>query len=262
MRDTINILGYWIKELRKIVEFQEIAKVEDIEFLRLYGATQQIEDNMYIVLADEYGIKRMEKIAGIYPDANDTLEQRRTRLYSYWNDRRPYTLEELKSRLKNICGSDDFEVDMDYPNFHISINTHVGGYGVFEEITNLLDYYLPANLVLELQNLCKGTGTASVYVGTGTVTAMSYTVTNDINGTYPLTQEMYLASPMGVSEGHLVTNDINVGYTPQMALNGAVGVLTGADVTVTNDINSKMELSEDKTVGEAVSTSMVITLTE
>lgn len=37
MRDSVNIIKYWIKELRKIREFQELAKTEDLEFLRLYG---------------------------------------------------------------------------------------------------------------------------------------------------------------------------------------------------------------------------------
>lgn len=35
MRDSVNIIKYWIKELRKIREFQELAKTEDLEFLRL-----------------------------------------------------------------------------------------------------------------------------------------------------------------------------------------------------------------------------------
>ena len=41
MRDSVNIIKYWIKELRKIREFQELAKTEDLEFLRLYGETDQ-----------------------------------------------------------------------------------------------------------------------------------------------------------------------------------------------------------------------------
>lgn len=37
MRDNVQIIKYWIKELRRVAEFKEIAKTEDIEFLRLYG---------------------------------------------------------------------------------------------------------------------------------------------------------------------------------------------------------------------------------
>ena len=99
MRDTVDILKYWIKELRRVIEFQEIAKVENIEFLRLYGETQRTLNNMFIEYADEYGVKRLENIAGIYPESTDTLEQRKARLYVYWNDKEPYTERELKNRL-------------------------------------------------------------------------------------------------------------------------------------------------------------------
>ena len=75
MRDSVNIIKYWIKELRKIREFQELAKTEDLEFLRLYGETDRALKNLFIETADEYGVKRLEKIAGIYPEAEDTLEQ-------------------------------------------------------------------------------------------------------------------------------------------------------------------------------------------
>lgn len=108
MRDSVNIIKYWIKELRKIREFQELAKTEDLEFLRLYGETDRALKNLFIETADEYGVKRLEKIAGIYPEAEDTLEQRKARLYVYWNDKEPYTEGELRQAVKNKKKGGDF----------------------------------------------------------------------------------------------------------------------------------------------------------
>ena len=128
MRDSVNIIKYWIKELRKIREFQELAKTEDLEFLRLYGETDRALKNLFIETADEYGVKRLEKIAGIYPEAEDTLEQRKARLYVYWNDKEPYTEGELRNRLESLCGAGNYEIISDYKKYLIHIITNVGGY--------------------------------------------------------------------------------------------------------------------------------------
>ena len=47
MRDNVQIIKYWIKELRRVAEFKEIAKTEDIEFLRLYGETDRALKSVY-----------------------------------------------------------------------------------------------------------------------------------------------------------------------------------------------------------------------
>ena len=262
MRDSINILKYWIKELRKIREFQEIARVEDIEFLRLYGETQRALNNMFIEYADEYGISRLEKVCGIYPDINDTLEIRRTRLYVYWNDKNPYTEKELRSRLENICGEGNVEVVSDYTNYLIQIITHVGGYGVFDEVARMLDYFLPANLLLDLKNSIYEEGTTGIYYGVGSATAISYTITNDINANYPVDGYLYTGFPVLAVSEHLVTNDIEGTFTSNMALNTGSSVLHAVEAVVTNDINSQAELNEEKSVSNAITTSIVITIKE
>lgn len=259
MRDKFDILSYWIKEIRRIIEFQEIAKVENIEFLRLYGATDRALKNMFIETADEDGIKRLEEIARIYPEPEDTLEQRRARLYVYWNDKEPYTEEELRGKLESLCGEGNFEINSDYKNFFIQILTHVGGYGIFDEVTRMLDYFLPANLVLDLQNAISGQTSAGLYYGVGGVTAIAYTVTNDIEESYPLDQQFYFAHPMVVASEALSTNDISGEYTSDLALSHGMGTVQAFELSVTNDINSVNELSEEKAMGSVVTTSQIIT---
>lgn len=260
MRDSVNIIKYWIKELRKIREFQELAKTEDLEFLRLYGETDRALKNLFIETADEYGVKRLEKIAGIYPEAEDTLEQRKARLYVYWNDKEPYTEGELRQRLESLCGAGNYEIISDYKKYLIHIITNVGGYGIFDEITRMLDYFLPANLVLDLENVLRGEGSAGIYYGVGGVTAMSYTITNDIKEEYPLEQGLYIAHPFLTASEGVITNDISESYSSELTLYPGVGSAQAVSKTVTNDINSVNELNEEKTVGIAVSTSQVITV--
>lgn len=259
MRLNLDMIKYWIPELRKIPEFRELAKVWDIEFKRLYGCTQKTLDDTFIDTSSEDGINRLEKIAGIYPDEGDSLEHRRTRLYSYWNDRKPYTEEELYNRLRTLCGSSNFEINSDYRKFFLQIITHVGGTGVMEEIEYMLDYFIPSNLIVELKNILTGGSTAGIFFGVGTVTSMAYTITNDIESIYPFINDLYIAHPMVWASETLVTNDISGSYKSEMMLNQGVVPIRAVKLQVTNDINSKAELIEEKTIGAVVSTSQIIT---
>ena len=231
MRGDFNIIEYWIKQLRKIKEFQEIAKVENHEFERLYGATDRAIDNLFIETADEAAIKHFEKICNIFPDSTDTLEYRRSRLYSYWAEKRPYTKEELWNRLNILCGG-NFEIIPEYTNYIIHIITSVGIEGLFNEITHVLDYFLPANLELDLQNKLTEDSNTGFYSGIATQTAISYTVTNDINEVYPI--------------------------------DGGVGIATvtveALNPEITNDISVEHNINENANLGSLVSTSMVLTV--
>ena len=209
MKEYKSLIYQWIKPLRKIKEFQEIAKVEDIEFQRLYGIAERALLNMFIEYADADGIAHLEKIVGIYPDSRDTLDARRARLYLYWNEKEPYTEEELKNRLLTLCGDlDGFDVITDYPNYKIEIVTRTGVFGLFDEITHMLDYLLPCNLLLNLHNEIEEESTTGVYSGGKTITAMSYSITNDIDATYPLSGGYYVGNPVATAMDSTVTNDI------------------------------------------------------
>lgn len=211
MRGSFNILEYWIKELRKIAEFKEIAKVENIEFERLYGATDLTLDNLFIETADETAIKHFEKICNIYPDDTDTLEYRRSRLYSYWVEKQPYTEEELWNRLNILCDG-KFEIIPEYENYLIHIITRVGIPGLFDEIIHILDYFLPANIVLDVQNVLTEDSDTGFYAGIATQTAMSYTVTNDVNSQYPVDGAVGIATVAVGAMSNEITNDVNVNY--------------------------------------------------
>lgn len=181
MRDYTSLIYEWIKPLRKIKEFQEIAKVEDIEFQRFYGFAERVLLNMFIEYADRDTIARLERIVGIYPDPQDSLEYRRARLYVYWIDKEAYTEENLREILVTICGDlSKFDIITDYPNYIIEIITRLTEYGVFDEVSSMLDYYLPVNLKLILENKLTGESTSGLYFGTVVTTAMAYTITNAV----------------------------------------------------------------------------------
>ena len=128
-----------------------------------------------------------------------------------------------------------------------------------EEIEYMLDYFIPANLIVELKNILTRGSTAGIFCGVSTVSSMAYTITNDIDGTYPFINDLYIAHPMVLASETLVTNDISGSYKSEMTLNQGVVPVRAVELQVTNDINSKAELIEEKTIGSVVSTSQIIT---
>lgn len=259
MRDYRSLIYQWIKPLRRVKEFKEIAKVEDIEFLRLYGMTDRALLNMFIEYADATGIARMEQIAGVYPDPNDPLETRRARLYMKWNDQKPYTAEELWGRLRSACGEGNVDLDIDYHNYTVDVETRVGGYGVFDDVLDMLEELLPANMELHLHNQITEDTETGIYVGQGTTVALCYEITNDLSTQY-LTQ-LAIAQGAAATEGivNTVTNDVEAKYSSSLLVTHGTGVEAGLDLEITNDINVKQNLQGgERSLAGMVTTSMVI----
>jgi hypothetical protein len=214
---------------------------------------------MFIEYADEDGIARLEKIAGIYPDKEDTLDARRSRLYLYWNEKEPYTEEELRNRLITLCGEDGFDITIDFLNYGIEIVTRTGVYGLFDEITHMLDYILPANLLLNLHNELEEGSEVKNTLAVGSAMCMSYEITNDVNADY--SQALRVAPGMVATEAMVseITNDIEGAYSSDIPVRGGIAAAGAFDLTVTNDINvSKTIEGTDHNMGGMVSTSMVI----
>ena len=165
MREYTSILNEWIRPLRKVKEFQEIAKVEDIEFIRFYGLCEKALLNMFIATMNEDAISRMEKIVGIIPEETDTLELRRMKLQDKFCDFLPYTDKTLDDRLTALCGEDGYEITRNYKEYELIITTKLDNGGIFEAVIGTLDVIIPCNLVVTYQNYIDVKSPLTLYSG-------------------------------------------------------------------------------------------------
>jgi len=183
MSKIVDTISYWMPILRKIKEFQEIAKTEDIELNLIYEEVERILNNMFIETSDEYGISRLEKIIGIVPDVENTLETRRLKVLSRWNYRVPYTDRELYNKLLSLCGTGNFTIIENYKEYILDIITNIGIAGGFDEACRILMLMMPCNLVVTISNELDEVGVNVSSYGIGISTSMHYTVTNDLQVT-------------------------------------------------------------------------------
>ena len=107
----VDLVSYLPEFMQLYKEPIEILKAENPEFQIIWKVADKAFYNRFISTADDYGISRFENILGIYPNATDTLENRRMRLQSRWFNKIPYTIRNLAEKINNILEfiSDDIQ---------------------------------------------------------------------------------------------------------------------------------------------------------
>ena len=106
---------------RNIYEFKQIAEAQTPELEALLNAIEFVLDNFYIDTATEYGINRFESIMGLTYEEGDTLETRRFRVLTKWNDQIPYTEEVLNELLTILCGEGGYLLKIDEANYALTV---------------------------------------------------------------------------------------------------------------------------------------------
>lgn len=161
--DLIHYLPLFIAEYREI---QHIMDTENPEFQLVADESEIIKNNQFIITCNETGIARFEKILKITPSAEDTLESRISRVLIRWNDVVPYTWKVFLQKLKSLCG-DDFEFIPDWNNYLLELKTHLDLYGQVEELENILDYMIPANIEVNAENILEYVMNGNLYLASG-----------------------------------------------------------------------------------------------
>lgn len=260
MAKEVDLLSYWMPVLKQIKEFKEIAKAEEPELRYLLEECDRTLSNFFITTADEYGISRFERMMGIFPDEGEDLETRRFNVLVKWNDKVPYTDEELHNRLLSLCGEGKFTVTPQYEDYTIDITTEVGIRGGFDAVTTLILDMLPCNLVLKLQNFIKAQKTTPLTVGVALSTAMSYQITNDINEEYLANGALTFGTGLSRAGTHTITHDADFNGSLEAPVIGAIGVGIAHTTLITHDLESSASSNGNSTVGAPVSTATVITI--
>lgn len=183
MAKYINLIEYLPPFIADYREMQEIMSAENPEFVLTAKEYDRLLDNQFIISCDEVGISRFEKILGIVPTANDTLQSRISRVLIRWNDTVPYTWKAFLQKLQTLCG-DDFEVIPDWNNYTLKIITHLDLYGQVDELENILEYMPPSNILINANNTLNYMGSGCLFLGSGAAYAGFFQLTDSYKVTW------------------------------------------------------------------------------
>ena len=174
----VDLVDYYLPTfMQKYNEPVAALKAEEPEFLLVWKAADRVLYNHFISTADDYGISRFEKLLGILPSPEDTLESRRERVRSRWFKSIPYTLKTLINKLITLCGDRDFTIMADFSeSYTMVLNVSLSLFGQVDELNDILSYMISQNIVVEVNNTLNYEHSVCIYEAGATLKTKTYTI--------------------------------------------------------------------------------------
>ena len=145
----VNLVQYLPPYMQEYKEPVETLKAENPEFTLEWKAADKVFRNRFISTADEDGIIHYEKILGIRPNINDSLESRRIRIQNNWFNKVPYVYRVFLARLALICGNRDFTIERDFKTgYYIRLSVSLTEPGLIRDLDNLIKTMLTTVYIL------------------------------------------------------------------------------------------------------------------
>lgn len=142
----VDIAHYFPRVVAPSLEFQELAKTENIEFARIWPQAKKWFVNTYVELLDVDGAKRWESMLDIRPGDTDTLTQRKNKILAKINHSLPYTERKFQQMLDQRYGEGVVTLKCDYDNYKLNLEMYDDA-GINEgQVYKYARSIIPANL--------------------------------------------------------------------------------------------------------------------
>lgn len=142
----VDLVSYLPQFMQQYKEPVSALKAKEPEFTTVWEAADKILYNHFISTADEYGIGRFEKMLGIRPSYEDTLETRRWQVQLKWSAMVSYTLPRLREFLVSVLGEDGFSLKAS-EEYYLELILFNKSDEVYRTIIATLQEWLPVNIV-------------------------------------------------------------------------------------------------------------------
>lgn len=151
MDREVDILSYLPQILHEIKELQTIAVIENPTLETVWDLVESVLNNQFILTADERGINRHEKILEIKSGATETLETRKFRVMSRYQEQAPYTYPILKGLLDSLLGEGKYELTRSAAEKWVRVKLELTVAREFEVVELLLERVTPQNMLLHVE---------------------------------------------------------------------------------------------------------------
>ncbi|KQL17690.1 putative phage tail protein [Cytobacillus solani] len=151
MARDVDILSYLPSILRDIKELIEIAQVEKPALEAIWENIENALNNQFVVAANGSGLSRYEKMLKINTPATDSIETRRFRILTRYQEQAPYTWKLLKQLLDNLLGEGQYELKRDVAAKTLSVKIELTVKGQFDAVVVMLERITPQNMVLSVE---------------------------------------------------------------------------------------------------------------
>lgn len=151
MAKEVDILSYLPPVLYEIKELMEIANIENPALSSLWREIETSLDNLFVIISSERGIARYERMLKLNVPANDSLETRRFRVLTRYQEQAPYSYKVLKQTLDNLLGVGKYKIDRNVSTKVLNVKIELTAKGMFDSVVFMLERITPQNMVLKVE---------------------------------------------------------------------------------------------------------------
>lgn len=145
-----TIHRYFPDVLANAVEFTEYADAVESELDILIELMIKRALDTFVFDLDEEGAERWEHMLKLTPRSSDTLEDRRMAILAAITPNTPYTYRKLEILLNDLCGEDNYSIDLRHNQYYIKVLISLGVKRQRQTAEYMLRCVLPANLTIEI----------------------------------------------------------------------------------------------------------------
>lgn len=133
---------------REVLDYQQICQTETAQFEALAQEITGVAENFFFRAMGLSGVEMWEQIFHIVPNPQtEDLEFRRYRVLNRITTKPPYTLGFLYQKLDELIGPGLWEVNVDYPNYTLYIESSAQNQNYATEVAFTINRIKPAHIV-------------------------------------------------------------------------------------------------------------------
>lgn len=142
-----DMLGYLPPYLRQYQELQQMIGIEATELEDVEKWHQQSIDDRFVVSCGKAGIEKFEKMLGIVPYADDSMETRRFRILSKWNTAASYHYAFLAQQLQMLCGENGYRLRLDFERQILEVKVNLLSKNMVTAVKDMVAAIVPCNMI-------------------------------------------------------------------------------------------------------------------
>lgn len=250
----VNLIGYLPPYIQEYREIRQIMQSENPEFQLVEDESEVIKNNQFIESCNLTGIARFEKLIGVVPTSEDTLESRISRVMTRWNDVVPYTWKVLLHKLNTLCGNEEaYEIERILSEYKLNITTHLDLYGQVDELDYFLSYMIPATTVLVSRNELFINLDATARIGAGIVQCETFELSDAFKKNMEIQGKALVGS--GIVEGQLIGLSDAFKKNVQVDSTASFGgkIISSVEIEITDSFKETINISGQSNVAANVS---------
>ncbi|EGT4599333.1 DUF2313 domain-containing protein [Clostridioides difficile] len=146
MDKEINLISYLPQILQDKEEYIKAFNADNKEIKILHDKLDDVLNDQFLEDLTISGVKRWEKIMSIVPKSNESLEDRRFRVFSKYISKLPYSEKFLRNWLNSIVGEGNYELTINNAAYNIHLESDARNQDWFEEVHSFVSSIKPCNM--------------------------------------------------------------------------------------------------------------------